>query len=61
MVVAVVWEILFEVVVLVVVVVGVSGWFDSKDDCCISRIEPKSMVTGLSVLLSSYNVVILSL
>ena len=40
---------LFEVVVIT------SGWLDLKDDCCMSRIEPKSMVTGLSVLRSSCN------
>ena len=41
---------LFEVVVVV------SDWLDLKDDCCMSRIDPKLMVTGLSVLLSSYSV-----
>ena len=39
------------------VVVVMSGWLDLKDECCISRIDPKSMVTGLSVLRSSCNVV----
>ena len=41
---------LFEVIVVT------SDWLDFRDDCCMSRIEPKSMVTGLSVLRSSYNV-----
>ena len=35
------------------VAVDASDWLALKDDCCMSRIDPKSMVTGFSVLLSS--------
>ena len=35
------------------VAVDVSDWLVLKDDCRMSRIDPKSMVTGFSVLLSS--------